>query len=92
MIDAKISKMEPQISKKGWAGARPNSGGTRLGVGRKRGTPYKVTAEVKELARQYGPEAIAVAAPREARQAMAARCSQSWARWSTAYRSSRGAD
>jgi len=59
MVDAKISKMEPQISKKGWGGARLNSGGRRPGSGRKKGTPNKVTAEIKQLAQQYGPEAIA---------------------------------
>ena len=58
-VDAKISKMEPQISKKGWGGSRPTSGGRRPGSGRKKGTPNKVTAEIKEIARQYGPEAIA---------------------------------
>ncbi|HET6926049.1 MAG TPA: hypothetical protein VFI48_04260 [Hyphomicrobiaceae bacterium] len=59
MVDAKISKMGPQISKKGWGGSRPNSGGRRPGSGRKKGTPNKVTAEIKELAQKYGPEAIA---------------------------------
>jgi hypothetical protein len=59
MVDAKISKMEPQISKKGWGGARPNSGGRRPGSGCKKGIPSKVTPEIKELAQQYGPEAIA---------------------------------
>src|SRR5262245_54567988 len=58
MVDAKISKMA-QISKKSWGGPRPNSGGRRPGSGRKKGTPNKVTAEIKELAQQYGPEAIA---------------------------------
>src|SRR5215510_6679778 len=59
MVDAKISKMEPQIRKKSWGGSRPNSGGRRPGSGRKKGTPNKVTAEIKELAQKYGPEAIA---------------------------------
>ena len=59
MVDPKISKMEPQIRKKSWGGPRPNSGGRRPGSGRKKGTPNKVTAEIKELAQQYGPEAIA---------------------------------
>src|SRR5262245_58219601 len=58
-VDAKISKMEPQISKKSWGGSRPSSGGRRPGSGRKKGTPNKVTAEIKQLAQQYGPEAIA---------------------------------
>ena len=56
MVDPKISKMEPQISKKSWGGSRPNSGGRRPGSGRKKGTPNKATAEIKELAQQYGPE------------------------------------
>jgi hypothetical protein len=38
---------------------RPNSGGRRPGSGRKKGTPNKVTVEIKELAQKYGPEAIA---------------------------------
>jgi hypothetical protein len=33
--------------------------GRRPGSGRKKGTPNKVTAEIKELAQKYGPEAIA---------------------------------
>jgi hypothetical protein len=36
-----------------------NSGGRRPGSGRKKGTPNKVTAEIKQLAQQYAPEAIA---------------------------------
>ena len=42
-----------------WGGARPNTGGRRPGSGRKKGTPNKVTAEIKELAQNYGPERIA---------------------------------
>jgi hypothetical protein len=38
---------------------RPNSGGRRPGSGRKKGTPNKVTVEIKELAQKYGPDAIA---------------------------------
>src|SRR5262245_7890914 len=59
MVDPKISKMEPQMRKRSWGGPRPNSGGRRPGSGRKKGTPNKVTAEIKELAQKYGPEAIA---------------------------------
>ena len=59
MVDAKISKVEPQISKKSWGGSRPNSGGRRPGSGRRKDTPNKVTAEIKQLAQQYGPGAIA---------------------------------
>jgi hypothetical protein len=33
-------------------------GGKRPGSGRKRGTPNKATAEIKELARQYSEEAV----------------------------------
>jgi len=33
-------------------------GGKRAGSGRKAGIPNKATAEVKELARQHGPEAV----------------------------------
>jgi hypothetical protein len=40
----------------GWGSRRPNSGGRRPGAGRKKAT---VTAEIREIARQYGPEAIA---------------------------------
>jgi len=40
-------------------GARPNTGGRRPGSGRKKGTVNRVAAEIKEMARQYGPEAIA---------------------------------
>jgi hypothetical protein len=42
-----------------WGGKRPGTGGRRPGSGRKKGTPNKVTAEIKQLAQQYGPEAIA---------------------------------
>jgi hypothetical protein len=42
-----------------WGGARPNTGGRRPGSGRKKGTPNKVTAEIKELAQNYGPQGIA---------------------------------
>jgi hypothetical protein len=85
----------------GWGSRRPNSGGRRPGAGRKKAT---VTAEIREIARQYGPEAIAELA-RLAKHALseqarvaaiknyltvatAARCSRLWARWSTEYRSS----
>ena len=34
------------------------NGGKRPGAGRKKGVPNKATAEIKVLARQYGPEAI----------------------------------
>jgi hypothetical protein len=49
MVVAKISKIELQISRKGWRGSRANSGGRRPGSGRKKGTPNKVTAEIKQL-------------------------------------------
>jgi hypothetical protein len=42
-----------------WGGPRPNSGGRRPGAGRKKGTPNKVTAEIKELAQKYGHEPVA---------------------------------
>src|SRR5262245_36104847 len=57
MSDELAENVEPKISKMGWGGARPNSGGRRPGSGRKKGTPNKVTAEIKELAQKYGPEA-----------------------------------
>jgi len=42
-------KVEAKITKKnGWGGARPNTGGKRPGSGRKKGTPNKVTADVKD--------------------------------------------
>jgi len=53
-----VSKVEAQISKKRWGGPRRNSGGKRPGSGRKPGTPNKITAEIKELAHQYGPDAL----------------------------------
>ena len=34
-------------------------GGKREGAGRKKGVPNKATAEVKQIAQQYAPEAIA---------------------------------
>ena len=40
-------------------GRRTTTGGRRPGSGRKKGTANKVTAEIKELAQKYGPEAIA---------------------------------
>src|SRR5262249_29551776 len=56
-------KVGPKIIKSGakrtWGGARPDTGGRRPGSGRKMGTPNKATAEIKELAQKYGPEAIA---------------------------------
>ena len=58
MVDAKISKMGPQISKKGWGGARPNSGGRRPGSGRKKGTPNVMTRELKEICRQEAPTLV----------------------------------
>jgi hypothetical protein len=33
-------------------------GGRRPGAGRKKGTPNRATKEIRELARQYGPDAI----------------------------------
>jgi hypothetical protein len=36
----------------------PNHGGKRAGSGRKKGTPNKVTAEIKVLAHKYGPDAL----------------------------------
>jgi hypothetical protein len=47
------------VAKGTWGGKRPGTGGRRPGSGRKKGTPNKVTAEIKELAQNYGPEAIA---------------------------------
>ena len=80
MVDAKISKMEPQISKKRWGGPRPNSGGKRPGSGRKPGTPNKITAEIKELAHQYGPDALQelfrLAKHAESEQARVAACKE----------------
>jgi hypothetical protein len=63
-VIAEISKFS-KLAKTGkpaspnWGGRRPNSGGRRPGAGRKKGTPNKVTAEIKQLAQKYGPEAIA---------------------------------
>ena len=57
--EALVEMIDAEISKKRWGGSRPNSGGRRPGSGRKKGTPNKVTAEIKELAQKYGPEAIA---------------------------------
>ena len=37
-------------------------GGKRQGAGRKPGTPNKVSSEIKEIARQYGPDALKEAA------------------------------
>lgn len=34
------------------------AGGKREGSGRKKGVPNKATAEIKELARSYGPDAL----------------------------------
>lgn len=53
-------KISKPITKRG--GARPNSGGRRDGAGRKKGVPNKATAEIKTIAQQYGPQAIAVLA------------------------------
>lgn len=49
-------KKSARISK--WGGKRPNSGGKREGAGRPKGTPNKVTAEVRSLAQEYGPIAL----------------------------------
>jgi hypothetical protein len=55
MVDAKISKMASQISKKRWGGSRPNSGGRRPGSGRRKGTPNKVTTgDLADDARPLG--------------------------------------
>jgi hypothetical protein len=35
-----------------------NHGGSRKGAGRKGGVPNKVGAEVRQLAQQYGPDAL----------------------------------
>lgn len=43
-----IEKVEPKTK-----------GGKRPGSGRKAGTPNKATADIKALAQQHGPEAIA---------------------------------
>ena len=49
-----LEKIEPKIKRK--------HGGKRPGSGRKAGTPNKVTADVKEMAQQFGPDAIYEAA------------------------------
>ena len=38
------------------------NGGKRPGAGRKLGVPNKATAEIKEIARQYAPEAVGILA------------------------------
>src|SRR5262245_48264061 len=38
------------------------NGGKRPGAGRKRGVPNMATAEIKEIARQYAPEAVGILA------------------------------
>ena len=48
--------LEKKISKRG--GARPGTGGRMPGSGRKKGSRNKVTADIKALAQQFGPEAI----------------------------------
>lgn len=40
------------------APTKKHKGGRRPGSGRKKGTPNKITAEVKALAQQYAPEAF----------------------------------
>ena len=35
-----------------------SSGGKREGAGRKKGVPNKATADVRELARKYGPDSM----------------------------------
>ena len=51
-------KVDAKTSKKSWGGARPNSGGKRPGSGRKRGTPNKMTAELKEIAQKEAPTLV----------------------------------
>jgi len=59
-LDEKVGpKIIKSDAKRTWGGARPNTGGRRPGSGRKKGTPNMVTAEIKEMAQKYGPEAIA---------------------------------
>ena len=48
----------PRLGIVGGARLRPGTGGKRPGSGRKQGTPNKITAEIKELAHEYGPMAI----------------------------------
>lgn len=49
-------KIEGNITKRG--GSRPNTGGKRPNSGRKKGTPNKVSLEIKAVAQQYGEQAI----------------------------------
>jgi hypothetical protein len=53
-------KTEPKTIKaaKGRGGKRPGTGGRQPGSGRKKGSPNKITAEIKALAHKYGPDAL----------------------------------
>lgn len=42
-------KQQGQITKKKHGGARPNTGGPRLGAGRKPGVPNKISGDVKAM-------------------------------------------
>jgi hypothetical protein len=52
-------KVGPKTIKSGtWGGKRPGTGGRQPGSGRKKGSPNKITREIKEIAHQYGPGAL----------------------------------
>jgi len=45
-----VEKVGQETPKKsGWGGARPNTGGKRPGSGRKKGTPNKINADLKNM-------------------------------------------
>ena len=46
LTDLDEKKPAPTV-KKSWGGARPNTGGPRPGSGRKKGSPNKMTADIK---------------------------------------------
>jgi hypothetical protein len=98
MTQEPVEEVEPEILK-------PRKfGGRQPGSGRKKGSPNKITREIKEIAHQYGPgalkelariahtgrgEAARVAACRKILDRPTARqCSQSKGRWTTASASS----
>jgi hypothetical protein len=52
-------RVGPKNIKSGtWGGNRPGTGGRQPGSGRKKGSPNKITREIKEIAHQYGPGAL----------------------------------
>jgi hypothetical protein len=93
-------KVGPKTIKSGtWGGKRPGTGGRQPGSGRKKGSPNKITREIKEIAHQYGPGALKELArirhtgrerggPCGSLRAYGRQCSQSKGRWTTASASS----